>query len=178
MKLAARALLGVLVTAAMCAGGEAHAQFSESEVKAAFIFNIAKYVEWSAASLPEGKNLRVCFLAADASPGELAEALARHAGKSIRGHALEVLDGTRIDSLRPCHVAVVDARTADRERILGEERDILTVSDSQDFIDQGGMIGLVIAESRVGFEANLASARRAGIRLPAQLLKLARRIRE
>lgn len=176
MRFAADCLRAVLLAAVVCAGGNARGQFAESEVKAAFIFNVAKYAEWSEQALPAGAALRVCFLDADGHGGELADALARHRGKPIRSHALEVVAGRNIAALHPCHIVVLAPRAAERERILSEGRDMLTLSDSDDFIGEGGIIGLVVADQRVGFEANLASARRAGIRLPAQLLKLARRV--
>lgn len=153
----------------------AFAQYSEAEVKAAFIFNIAKYAEWTAAALPAGAVLRICVLGAEGGPLEVA--LRQHQGKQIRGHPVEVRAGLRFGAMKPCPVTVVTHGAAERLRVLNDERDTLTVSDEEGFIEQGGMIGLVMTNNRVAFEANLDAAQRGGVQLPAQLLKLARRVK-
>lgn len=162
----------LLVPLALLPAVPALAQYAEAEVKAAFVYNLAKYAEW-----PEqahaGGVLRICVLG---EPSPLAEALARLEGKPVRGLRIEVRQGMKIAALRPCHVAVV--ADAEQLRPLEAETATLSVGEGGGFVDAGGMIGLLLVDKRVQFEANAGAARRAGIRLPAQLLKLARRVKE
>lgn len=162
---------------AFFAAGPAWAQYGEAEVKAAFIFNIARYAEWPDEALPAGTSFGFCLLGEAAAGSPLHEALKQLSAKTIRGRALEVRAGPRYDPLKPCHVAVVFPDAADRRQVLLDAGHTLTVADGQDFVEQGGALGLVMVERRVQFEANPEAARRAGIYLPAQLLKLARRVK-
>lgn len=155
----------------------ARAQHSEADVKAAFIFNIARYAEWPDNALPEGGVLRICLLGDAAAGSPLHDALTLLGGRTIRGRLLEVRAGPRFDPLKPCHVTVMFPGAAERRRVLFDERHTLTIADGEDFIEQGGALGIVTVERRLQFEANLEAARRAGIYLPAQLLKLARRVK-
>lgn len=152
------------------------AQAAAPELKAAFIVNIARYTEWSLASLPDGAPLRICVLGPADAQGGLYDALNEHQGKQIRGHSLEVSAGPRFDPMRPCHITVLLPGAGEKRRIMQEERNTLTLADSEEFVDQGGMIGLVSVNNRIQIEANLDSARRSGIKLSSHLLKLARKV--
>lgn len=158
----------------LLAAGSVCAQYSEAEVKAAFIFNLARYVQWPEEVLPPGAPLRLCV------PGEradLAEAVQRLNGKQVRQRPLEVVTGDRLAGLLPCHVVVLSHQPAASLRQTAEVRGLLTVGDDEGFTEAGGMIGIMVIDNRVQFEANLEAARNSNIQLPAQLLKLARRVR-
>jgi hypothetical protein len=160
---------------ALLAAPAAFAQYAEAEVKAAFVFNVAKFAEWPAEVLPAGAPLRLCVLG---TPDALGAALLGLEGKTLQGRVLEVRSGATLPPLRPCHLLVLMPDAPTPRRVLAEVQGTLTLGDSDGFIDAGGMIGLVVAERRVRFDVNLEAARRGGIRLPAQLLRLARQVRE
>lgn len=170
-----RLLPGLLLSCTLAQAPVAFAQHSDAEVKAAFIFNVAKFVEWSPETLPTGAPIRFCVLGGESS--QLTHALVSLNGKVLRGRNLEVRNGPRFDPLKPCHITVLMPDAGEQKRLLQEERNTLTVADSENFVENGGMVGLSVVNNRVAFDANLASAKRGGIELPAQLLKLARKVK-
>lgn len=160
----------LLVPLALLPAVPALAQYAEAEVKAAFVYNLAKYAEWPEQAHSAGV-LRICVLG---EPSPLAEALARLEGKPVRGLRIEVRQGMKIAALRPCHVAVV----ADAEQLppLEAETATLSVGEGGGFVDAGGMIGLRVEASRVRFDVHLGSAQQSGLVLNSQMLKLAGKV--
>lgn len=145
----------------------AMAQTEEAELKAAFIFTLAKYIEWPVDRLPEAGALRVCFASA-ASP--LHSAMQPLVGRQVRGRVLEI----RAGSTEPnCHVLVNPALPVKGSLTQG----VLIISEREGAVDDGAHIEMFFDGGRVRFEANLAAARQAGLQLSAQLLKLARQIK-
>ena len=163
------------VLLALLAAPAAFAQYAEAEVKAAFVFNVAKFAEWPAEMLPAGAPLRLCVLG---TPGALGAALLGLEGKTVQGHVLEVRSGTTLPPLRPCHLLVLMPDAPTPRRVLDEAQGTLTLGDSAGFIDAGGIIGITVAERRIQFDVNLEAARRSDIRLKAQFLRLAKRVKD
>lgn len=147
----------------------------EASVKAAFIYNFTKYVEWP----PETNGpLQICLLG---EPDPLLTALTTLEGKQSQGSNIHVRsagrDGTSLDG---CRVIVVG--TSETVRVAAvldnaRKQPALTVSEIEHFAEGGGMIGLVVDGNRVQFEINTQAAQRANLRLSAQLLKLARKVK-
>jgi len=150
----------------------AAAPLAEYEVKAAFIHNIVKFVEWPAAS-PASRRARLCLLGDDPSGG----AFGVLQGKPIGAADWEVVrvDGGR--SLDECRVLFIAAsERANLGRILAriEGSPVLTVGDTEGYAGQGVMVNFYLEENRVRFEINREAAARARLTISAQLLKLAR----
>ncbi len=164
-------IIAGLLLAIVGAGGTAFAQFSEADVKAAFIYNITKYIEWSSDTLPADAPLRLCVVGPQTP---LCDALSSLAGKHVRGRNFEVRTGVRADATRACQVIVLQPGAA---RLPASTNGQLTISEQEGFVDAGGMIGLSLSENRVQFEANLDAIRRNEMQISAQLLKLARRVK-
>jgi YfiR/HmsC-like len=152
----------------------AFAQYAEAEVKAAFVFNVAKFAEWPPEILPPGAPLRLCVLG---TPDALGAALLALEGKTVQGRTLEVRAGAALAPLRPCHLLVLTPDVPEARRVLAGEQGTLTLGDGDGFTEAGGIIGITVAERRVRFDVNLEAARRGGIRLSAQLLRLARQVK-
>lgn len=170
MRLAFIRLLLVLLP--LLAAPAAFAQYSEAEVKAAFVFNVAKFAEWPAEVLPAGAPLRVCVLG---KPGDFSGALATLDGRQVQGRTLAVSSGA---ASRPCHMLVLIGDASDPNRATVAETGTLTIAESLAFVDSGGMLGMGIVDNRVRFSVNVQAVRRAGIRLPAQFLRLATLVRD
>lgn len=135
-----------------------------------------KYVDWPAATLV-GADIRVCGLGRRPLSGELLQLQ----GRQAQGHGLEVSAPSRPDEWRACHVLFIPA--GDKKQMEAAldavaKAPVLTVSDSVDFIKEGGMIALKLSEGRIRFDANLGGARRAGLGLSSHLLKLADEVRQ
>lgn len=144
----------------------------EYEVKAAFIHNIAKFVEWPAPTVGD-EALQLCVL-----------------GRNPFGNALTVLDGKRVgklswkisfptlqSNLRACQVLFIAASEGDRlAPILDKLGDAptLTIGDTDGYAELGIMVNFYIDENKVRFEVNPEAASRVRLKFGSQLLKLAR----
>ena len=100
-------------------------------------------------------------------------------GESLSGRRLAVRY-VHADAVNACHLLYVPSGAAGRRALLRRiaASPILTVSDAPRFLDEGGMVQLTIVENRVRFEIGAGAAGRAGLRLSAQLLRLAVTVRE
>ena len=149
---------------------------AEHEVKAAFIHNIAKFVEWPA--LPRaGDSLRLCIM----GQSPLAETVGLLAGKQIGELVWEVRHVDFRGNLQECHVLFIAASESDNLRsILKGIRGsgVLTVGDSGDYAERGVMVNFYAEENKVRFEINVDAVRRSRIKVSSQLLKLAHIIHE
>ncbi|GLT22482.1 hypothetical protein GCM10007933_19420 [Zoogloea oryzae] len=171
-RLVAHRALKILCVAAACLGvAPAWAmQPGEYQIKAAYLLNFARYVEWPAQRLPAGAPLRLCVLGRD----PFGEALSALEGRQVNGHEVKprVVDGVEMAS--DCHLVFI---TDSEERRVGlllrglAGRSVLTVSDIDGFAEAGGGIGLVVDERRVRFDINLTSVQREGLRASSQLLR-------
>jgi hypothetical protein len=150
----------------------AEGEFEEPEVKAAFVFNLLKLVEWPAASLAPDASLRLCHVGL---AGDWVYALNRLEGCLAQGHRVHVEQIESEKDSRQCQALVMGYRSA-APHPLRVEYGLLTIGESG-FIDRGGMIGLVTENNRVVMEFNVESARQAGLRIPAQVLALGRRFK-
>jgi hypothetical protein len=144
-------------------------------VKAAFLYNFAKFAEWPA--LLPAARLVVCVIGSDPIAAALVETV--H-GQEIGGHPVEIwrpLDG---GSWRSCNVVfVADAQSRQLAKGLVEIKTlpILTVGDWKGFSQSGGVIELYLEGGKMRFAINLDAAEYSGIHLSSRLLALAKIIR-
>lgn len=139
-------------------------------LKTAFVFNFARYTTWPPPS-PDGP-FYFCILGTDGF-GAAAKYLA---GQRLRTRNIDVRFHTTDDDLRSCQLVYVTRPLAGALDTLLPRlhaQRMLTVSDIPDFAARGGILGLKIVDNHVRFEANAVAARGAGLRLSAQLLRLA-----
>jgi hypothetical protein len=151
----------------------------EYEVKAAFLYNFAKFVEWpghafAAADAP----LEFCLLGDNPFDGALERVIS---DRTAHGRQIRIRE-TPVESARGCHLAFVagseDQRVARIVQSLNaaEGAPVLTVGETEAFAKANGMIRLVVEEGGVRFDINTVAAEREGLRFSSQLLKLARRV--
>jgi len=152
-------------------------QATEHQVKAAFVLNFTRFVEWPSSAFASPQAALV--LCTNAREG-LGDAVAALEGRRVHGRDLKVRRTPRGEDLRGCHVLLVvdpeDRRPADWIK-LPPGQPTLTVGDVDGFTEAGGMIGLVPAGNRLQFDVNLGASSRAGLQLSSQLLRLARNVR-
>ena len=149
----------------------------EAEVKAAFVFNFIKFVEWpsSAFQSPEDPIL-LTILGND----PIGAALASLDGKKVSGRRVVVRKVLSISGLERCHVLFVGAseKAALSTVLRAVQRwSVLTVADFEGFPGRGGTIGFVRQDDRVGFEINEGAARKVGLNVNAKLLYLGKTAR-
>jgi hypothetical protein len=143
---------------------------SEYQVKAAFLYSFAKFVEWP--DQTSATEFELCILGDDPF-GPLIDAVA---AARLKDKPLVVRRIRRIEEADGCHTLFVGDSEAGRAQALVEAlrtTPVLTVSDIPQFAQQGGMIGFTIVAGRVRFVANPAAARSAGLHLTSDLLRVA-----
>jgi hypothetical protein len=161
------------------AGGSVRAQDappSEYQVKAAFIFNFAKFIEWPPKSFARPDTpLTIGVLGDNPFGANLEETLK---GKTLNNRALVAKHCQNIDEAKTCHVLFVSASESKRvPEILGElgKSSILTISDTERFTREGGMINFFREGNVFRFEINDQAARNAGLKIASKLLELSRK---
>jgi hypothetical protein len=170
---------GFLLSAVLLAALRADAATgtaAEYDVKAAFIYNFTKFVEWPASAFHDDHStVRLCVLGEDPFGGSLREI----AEGEVAGRRVTVLRVRSMGAPAGCQILFVSR--SERERlplILREVRDfpVLTVGDTRGFLEQGGIVNFVLDGSKVRFEISQEAAERAGIRISSRLLRLATRV--
>jgi hypothetical protein len=151
----------------------------EYEVKAAFLFNFAKFVEWPPDAFSGPDSPLVIGVIGEDPFGETLERTV--AGKQAQGRPMEVRRWRRVEAVETCHILFVgDSQSEGSRSLVGEmsQRPVLTVGESETFAGQGGIIRFVLESNRVRFEINHQSAIRAGLRISSRLLALASHVWE
>lgn len=168
--MAAAACLTLLVSQA--AGAES-SKLNEYEIKTAYLYNFAKYVEWPTAAFPREKAfLTICIV----GKGPVSEVIESLAGKTIKNRRLIIRQFSRVEDLNECHILFVNASVktplSQLMASLGS-RPILTVSDSKGFTAAGGIIEFVPLGDKIRFEINNRAAQQVNLRISSHLLRLA-----
>ena len=164
----------VISTSAIAAANGADAA-PDVVVKAAFLYNFAKFAEWPA--LPTSAPIAVCVVGNDGIAAAFAETVS---GQSISGHRLEVSRPQDSTAWRHCHLLfIADGET--RKSAAGLDGikmlPVLTVSDDKGFARATGIIEFYAESGRMRFAINVDAAERSGLRLSSRLLGLAKIIR-
>lgn len=165
-------LLGTLLPVTLTATG-----VGESDVKAAFILNFIKFVEWPASAFSSPDDP---ILLSVVGNDPVVDSIDLLGGKTVSGRKVVVRKARDLASLERCHVLFVGAsEKAGLAPALGAVKrwPVLTVGDFDGFAGRGGTIGFIRQENRVGFEINEESARKAGLKINAKLLYLGKSVR-
>ncbi len=143
-------------------------------VKAAFLYNFAKFVEWPEAAFSDPRSpIKLCILGED----PFGVALETIRGKAVRGRKLEIKKITRIEDLEKCHILFISSSERDQlPQVLDLEKmpNVLTVGDMESFAGEGGVVNLVKVGNKIKFEINMEAAWKAGLKISSKLLKLAK----
>jgi len=149
----------------------------EYEIKSAFLYNFAKFVEWPAAAFADKQApLVIGVLGHGPFGGSLERVIGR---RTVRDRPVVVRRIATTDEARKCHIVFIPATEWKTTRHflqgLGPSP-VLTVGEVPDFCRFGGGIGFVREADHVRFEVNLAAAHAAGLTLSSQLLQVAREV--
>ena len=180
MKAVAAPTLGLLITGLLAGQSENTASarnVPEYALKAAFLLNFAKYVEWPAASFEDpAAPIVIAVLGRDPFGPELEATLK---GRVVKGRPLKIRRIGRPGDIADLHMLFVPRGEERRmPEILARERAVLLVGESDAFCRSGGALSILIQEGRPRIEANPAAAVRAGLKIDAKLLKVATIIRD
>lgn len=142
----------------------------EYRVKAAYLFNFTKFVDWPSGVFSGSEPLTLCVAETNPFGPVLSATLAGETGAGRPLVSRVVRDGSA-----PCHVLFIPRGVVAGVHLRRTAtQPILTVGESRDFLQQGGMINFVLEEGRVRFEINRDAAVRNRLMISARLLQLAR----
>jgi hypothetical protein len=161
----------------VCFDGQLRAQTAnEYEVKAAFLYKFASFVEWP----PESVNVPLCIAVVGQDPfGAALDDVVK--GKSINGRGFLIKRFKSGQDASGCHIVFISASEKSRVRsVLDQLRgsSILTVSDIPGFCQGGGMIDFELLDQKVRFEINPEATERARLKVSSKLLSVAKIVRE
>jgi YfiR/HmsC-like len=150
---------------------------SEYQVKAAFLFHFAQFVDWPPEAFKDaGAPLTYCTVGEDPFRGALDASMS---GKTIDGRPVRVLHFKLGQEVQTCQILFLGApekKSLAATLVNLGASPVLTVGESQNFIEQGGMIGFLWEDNKVHFEINLEAAERAKLKISARLLTLAKTV--
>jgi hypothetical protein len=150
---------------------------SEYQIKAAFLFHFGQFVEWPRDALKDADSpLTYCTIGEDPFHGSLDAALS---GKTIGARVLRVQHFRQPQEIQGCQVLFVGAgeKKLIPAILAGVKGDsVLTVGESEHFVQDGGMIGFFLEENKIRFEINLEAAQKAKFRISSRLLALAKSV--
>ena len=165
-----------LLAASVLLAGPAVASNDEYRLKAAFLLNFAKLVEWPESTAPApGAPL---VLAVVGSAGVRESIAAGLSGADVAGHPVVVRGIDEPSDVAGCHIVFVSEGEGDATALVAAARgsSALSVGESRDFARLGGVINFFQEDRKLRFEINPDAADRAGLRISSRLLGLARLI--
>lgn len=149
----------------------------EYEIKAAYLYLFINYVGWTADQLPPAGGPLTVGILGESPFGPALEPLK---GKQIKGRTIAVKQLGSAKDLEQCQIVFICTSEKSRlPEILGQLKDahVLTVSDIEGFAEQGGIIKFISERNKVRFEINPEAARRTGLTISSELLKLAKLVK-
>jgi hypothetical protein len=146
----------------------------EYQVKAVFLFNFTQFVEWPAQVFQTPQTpIEIGILGQDPFGSYLDQTIA---GEKVNGRSLIVRRYHGIDEIKTCHILFISkAEAANIGEIISalKDRNILTVSDAANFIQEGGMVRFITVNNKIKLQVNPEAAKAAGLAISSKLLTLA-----
>jgi YfiR/HmsC-like len=165
----------ILALLSLLTGPEQTSRAREDEIKVAYLFNFAKFVDWPA---QQDGGAQFSFVVLGVDPyGDVLDAVL--AGKQVKGRPVVLRRTATLAGANSPQILFISRSEAPScASLLGsvDGRPILTVADIEGFAERGGMIEFVNDGNRVRFVINGAAVRRAGLRMDAALLNVAARV--
>jgi hypothetical protein len=172
-----RALALLISLAGVCWASAQTSPTSEYQVKAAFLFHFAQFVDWPPEAFKDAASpLTYCTAGEDPFHGALEASLN---GKMIGARPVRVIHFRQVQEIQGCQIVFLG--TPEKKlmsAMLGNLRasPILTVGESEGFVQGGGMIGFFLEDNKVRFDINLDAAEHAKLKISARLLALAKTV--
>lgn len=140
----------------------------ETKIKAAYLYNFTKFVEWPKNTQ---KTVKICVLG-DTGVSKMLEDLAAKQGEK-KEFAIRSVSKSEIAE---CDILYISATNREVKTLLElvKEHDVLTVSDNDDFNDNGGIITLFSENGKIRFSINIAAVKKTNLKISSKLLELAK----
>ena len=166
------AALTVLLLCTPATGSAETPQSTEYRVKAAFMYNFSRFVQWPSTANGQASDFTLCILGHD----PFGEALDSLAGKLVRDQVLAIKRFDNPALIDSCQLVFIGQNNSSNlGDILSQlvNSPVLTISDIDDFNDNGGIIQFRLVDNKVRFDINIDAAKRAGLNISSKLLSLA-----
>ncbi len=140
----------------------------ERAVRAAYVFNLTKYVEW-----PERSNEIVIGFVGTGPMGEVLQNML--AGKTSESRSIRLLLAPSDEQLDQCHILYISDSPPQKIRTILErvhDKSVLTVGETDSFPRENGMVGLVRAGEQIQIHVNLQAVHEARLKISSRLLNL------
>jgi hypothetical protein len=178
MRFGAKPFLGLSLVWLLTVGGGRAQEFqpSEYQLKSAFLFNFAKFVEWPPEAFAKGRSPIVIGILGENPFGGDLERTIRN--KTISNRSLAVKEIRSLAEATNCHILFISTSEKQRlpEIIQGlRGASVLTVGETERFTEAGGMINFVLEGNKIRFRINDEAAKSAGLKISSKLLSLALR---
>ena len=150
----------------------------EFQIKAAFLYNFTKFVEWPAGKFQETNSPLIIGVAGSSPMTAAIEAIVKD--RQINGRPIVVKAVQTREAAQATHLLFIPSSEDSRlESLLpsGAASGVLTVGESEKFASDGGMIHFITEGGKLRFEINMGIVEQAGLQISAQLQKLAKAVR-
>lgn len=170
-------LIGLAMLCLSATSGQG-AVFKEYELKAAFLYHFTKFTEWPTNRFQNADAPFIIAMAGHSRSTVELEQIAQE--RKVQGRTVIIRTVKTLEAAHDAHVLFVssseDARL--KEWLPAVPRSgLLSIGESESFARQGGIINFVLEGENIRFEINMGQADSAGVKISAQLQKLARIVR-
>jgi hypothetical protein len=151
----------------------------EADLKAAFLYNFTKFVEWPTEAFAREDSPFIVGIYGDDEFVSTLRTLLHD--KKAHGHSFEVRKLSSPQDAKTCQILFFrDSETRKFSQIYDtiKKLPILTVGEGSEFLDAGGMFALFFEDKQLRFEVNPAPAENAKLSVSSKLLRLARKVRK
>jgi hypothetical protein len=169
----ARFIIAVVLMIGSCLAS-AQTPSREYQLKAAFLFNFTRFVEWPPSSLPADETPLVIGILGANPFGSFLEELV--SGEKVNGHPVIITQYKNTDDIKKCHILFINLSDPKKQgEAIADLRakSILMVSDNASFLGNGGMIRLFTKDNKIKMEVNVEASKAAGLIISSKLLRLA-----
>jgi hypothetical protein len=175
-------MLATLLLAAVLGAPRGFAQATapnEYQVKAAFLYNFPKFIDWPSGAFPDSSSpFTICLLGHDPFGRSLEDLFLN---KTINGRRTAIARAQRVEGCPVCQIIFVSSQESPHLTEIAAAlrgRNVLLVGESEEFAGAGGTIQFFIQDNRVRFVINTDAADRAGLKISSKLLALASIVHE
>jgi len=147
---------------------------SEHDVQAAYLFNFLRFIRWPETTFPDSLEPVIIGIVGESPIVNRLEKLAEK--QSLYTRPLRIRYFKKIDDIYDCHVLYIGSMEKRYQISILNKLDkssTLTLSDSSNFCDIGGMINFILIDDRVAFRVNLKALKKANLDISAKILRLA-----
>jgi hypothetical protein len=167
-------LCGMLLASGIPRPARAQSTAEEYQIKAAFLYHFAQFVEWPDSSLnARDLYLNLCIIDGDPHLLELRNSIE---GKPIGSRVFHVLQLGQAQEIQGCHILFLSRDEVRRQSAMLKSlrgQPVLSVGETSNFLTDGGMIRFHVIDNKIRFDINLGAADLSHLKISSRLLMLA-----